>query len=177
LVKKRNVLLVILINILLFGALVTVYFTVFYEPRDRTGEWTLTISGIVDEKIVLTIENLTNMPSYTREYELQGNPTFFANYTGVKLRYLVTEVANITTNINVRVTAIDQYSYTMNLENQLTNSSEIIIAYLKNGDFIRSYYQGGEGPLRLIVPKEELATEWNGQYCVKFVSEIELLAI
>ena len=41
----------------------------------------------------------------------------------------------------------------------------------KNGEYITRYENGGEGPLRLIIP-QYFEGQFNGQLCVKFVTDI-----
>ncbi|MFW9924189.1 MAG: molybdopterin-dependent oxidoreductase [Candidatus Thorarchaeota archaeon] len=171
--KKTTIILVVAVNLILIASIIALYFTVF---NNNTNEWSLTITGEVENDVVLSIDELVTLPNITRSYLLQGNPTFTAEYTGVSLNYLITEIANITENVRVRVIAVDQYSYTFNFENDLVNNSEIIIAYLKNGEYIKSRSKGGEGPLRLIIP-QRFEGEFNGQYCVKYVNTIEILAV
>jgi hypothetical protein len=168
--KRATIVLVIAINVVLIGSLIAVYFGVFYN-RDK-NEGTLTITGNTFDDIELTIPELEVLPSITKNYYLQGNPSFYADYTGVQLWYLVTEVANVTSEATIRVIAVDQYSYSLSSAD-LGVDSEIIIAYRKNGELITSREEGGEGPLRLIIP-QRFEGEWNGQYCVKFVKTIEI---
>ncbi|MEA2069729.1 MAG: molybdopterin-dependent oxidoreductase [Asgard group archaeon] len=153
-------------------------FTNHFSPEFLAGVfasgWVLTITGNITYQLKSCIQQLKRYPSITQEYYLKGNPTFRANYTGVKVRYLITVIANITSTVNIRVKAIDQYSVLLNLENDLSIESDIIIAYQKNGQDIKSYSEGGEGPLRLIIP-QRYEGEYNGQFCVKFVNEIEIL--
>ncbi|MBD3191331.1 MAG: molybdopterin-dependent oxidoreductase [Candidatus Heimdallarchaeota archaeon] len=170
-VKRKTIAIVIVINIVLIATLVPLYFTVF-NKQNPAEEWTLKLTGDIANEIELAIPDLEEMPSLEKEYYLQGNPSFSAEYTGVKLWYLVTQVANITGDVTIRIAAIDQYSYSLNLA-ALNSDSEIIIAYKKNGEYIKSYFDGGEGPLRLIIP-QRFEGEFNGQYCVKYVNEIDL---
>lgn len=169
--KRKIIVLVIIINVVLIATLVPLYFTVFNRPNPAE-EWTLKLTGDIANETELTISNLEAMSSLEKEYYLQGNPSFSAEYTGVKLWYLVTQIANITEAATIRVIAIDQYSYSLDL-GSLDSDSEIIIAYKKNGEYIKSYFDGGEGPLRLIIP-QRFEGEYNGQYCVKYVNEIEI---
>ena len=177
--NKRNIIIIVVIsNIILAATIVTLYFTVFNGNNNLENQWTLTITGDIEQDIVFvlneTVNELTLLPSTTQDYIIQesGTSIFTAEYTGISLFYLVTEIANVTTNVDVVIRAIDQYSRTYNLD-EIESTQDIIIAYLKNGRDIKSYYKGGTGPLRLIVP-QEYEGDYNGQHCVKFVTEIEI---
>ena len=177
--NKRNIIIiVVIVNIVLAASIVTLYFTVFNGSNNLEEQWTLTITGDVEQDIVFvlndTINELALLPSITQDYTIQesGTSIFTAEYTGISLYYLVAEIANISTNVDVVIRAIDQYSRTYNL-NEIESIPDMIIAYLKDGQNIRSYYKGGTGPLRLIVP-QEYEGDYNGQHCVKFVTEIEI---
>ena len=170
--NKRNIILiVVLVNIILGASIVTLYFTVFNQ-NGAPEEWTLTLKGDIEQEVVLKIDDLYHMPNITRDYIVQGNPTFTAEYTGVSLYYLVTQKANITTAATIKVKSIDQYSNTLTLD-EINATRDIIIAFKKNGENITHHSNGGEGPLRLIIP-QKFEGDYNGQYCVKFVAEIEI---
>lgn len=170
--KKGNIILVVvLINVILGASLITLYFTVFNQNGAKE-EWTLTIKGDVEQEVTLKIEDLRAMPNITRDYLVQGTPTYTAEYTGVSLYYLITEIANITVDATIQVIAIDLFSKSLTLD-EINSTRDIIIAYQKNGDNITSHSDGGEGPLRLIIP-QKLEGDFNGQYCVKFVAEIKI---
>ncbi|NHJ41378.1 MAG: molybdopterin-dependent oxidoreductase [Asgard group archaeon] len=174
--QYKTLLIIAIVNIILLGSILPVYFIV-WKPSIIGEEGKLTITGIIDTNLVFNITQLEEFPNITQEYLLQGTPTFTAYYTGISLFYIVTEIANITEQINVRVIAIDQLSYTINL-NDLNNSQDIIIAYKKNNEYMKGKSQGGEGPLRLIVPQSfTLPDQFNAQYCVKWVVLIELSSI
>ena len=175
--KKTTILIVIIANIILVGSLVTIYFTVFYEPEqsNNTNEWTLTIKGDIENNLIFNITELEQYPSISRDYIIQGNPTYSAEYTGISLYYIVTEIANITVGADIRVNAIDHFAYTLTLD-EVNSTQDIIIAYKKNGNYIDSYYDNGEGPLRLIIP-QRFDGDWNGQFCVKFVASIEITLV
>lgn len=168
--KKTIILVVVLVNVVLGASIVTLYFTVF--NHDKPEDWTLTIKGDVEQELVLKIEDLAQMPNITKDYLLQGNPTFTAEYTGISLYYLVTQKANITVAASIRVIAIDLFSNILTLD-QINTTQDIIIAFRKNGEAIPHHDDGGEGPLRLIIP-QKYEGDYNGQKCVKFVSEIEI---
>ncbi|MHA1640509.1 MAG: hypothetical protein ACTSW0_09895, partial [Candidatus Heimdallarchaeota archaeon] len=79
--KKHVLVLVISINVLFASALTTVYFT-GWKKLQSGEEGFLTVIGLPIGEVRYTIEELMAMPNITREYLLQGTPTFTANYTG-----------------------------------------------------------------------------------------------
>ena len=174
--NKRNIILiVVLVNIILGASIVTLYFTVFNKNGGTPDDWTLTLKGDIDQDVTLKIDDLYLMPNITRDYIIQGTPTFTAEYTGVSLYYLVTQKANISVPATIKVRAIDQYSKSLTMD-EINTTRDIIIAFKKNGENITHHSDGGEGPLRLIIP-QMFEGDYNGQYCVKFVSEIEIKVI
>ncbi len=170
--KGSVILLVVIFNVVLGASLVAIYFTTFNQNGNDEEAWTLTIKGDVEQEVILTIEDLESMPNITRDYIVQGTPTFTAEYTGVSLFYLVTEIANITVAATIQVISIDLFSNSLTLD-EINATRDIIIAHKKDGNNITSHSDGGEGPLRLIIP-QKFEGEYNGQYCVKFIAEIKI---
>ena len=180
--NKRNIIIiVVIVNIVLAASIVTLYFTVFNNNNSSEENWTLTIKGDISQEISFnineTINELEQFPSITQWYVMQesGTSRFNASYTGVSLYYILTEIANATSNVNVRIGAIDQLSRTFDF-NLINETRNMIVAYLKNGEVIKSFYDGGTGPLRLIVP-QRYDGDYNAQFCVKFVTEIEITLV
>jgi hypothetical protein len=172
--NKKTLAIIVAINVLLISTIVTLYFTVWLPSRSGE-EGFLTITGLPTEDIKLNISELENLPNISREYYLSGSETFSANYTGVSVFYLVTQIANYSEDVNVRVIASDNYAYTLSFDD-INQTRDIIIAYKKNNDYMEGKSFDGEGPLRLIIP-QRFPGEYNGQYCVKFVATIEIITI
>ncbi|MHA1155828.1 MAG: molybdopterin-dependent oxidoreductase [Candidatus Heimdallarchaeota archaeon] len=170
--KGLIILLVVIFNVVLGASLVAIYFTTFNQNGNDEEAWTLTIKGDVEQEVILKIEDLESMPNITRDYIVQGTPTFTAEYIGVSLFYLVTEIANITVAATIQVISIDLFSNSLTLD-EINATRDIIIAHKKDGNNITSHSDGGEGPLRLIIP-QKFEGEYNGQYCVKFITEIKI---
>ena len=121
----------------------------------------------------MTVNQMEFLPSITQEYFINGNPPFYANYTGVSIHYLVTEYANVTEEVDIKVVASDNYAYTLSFD-EYNQSRDIIIAYKKNGEYLKDGSHGGNGPLRLIIP-QRFPGEYNGQYCVKYVVTLRFI--
>jgi DMSO/TMAO reductase YedYZ molybdopterin-dependent catalytic subunit len=172
--KKTGIILAIIIaNIVLIGTAVTLYYTVF-KNDDPIIDKTIKITGLVEQEITLNLTDLELLPSINQRYIILGNPNIDANYTGVSLEYLVTVIANITENNLIRVHAIDKLARTFTLD-EIQAHPGFIIAYKKDGEYLKPMSEGGNGPFRLIVPSTY--NTYNGQFCVKYVNEIEIIAI
>ncbi|NHJ47623.1 MAG: molybdopterin-dependent oxidoreductase [Asgard group archaeon] len=166
--KSTLIIIIVAINAILLGSIITLYFTV-WKPEGETGY--LTITGI-DEDIVLSISELQSLPNISKNYFLQGTPDINASYTGISLYYLVTEIANVTTNFDVKIKGSDGYLSSLTF-NEINSTRDIIIAYMKDGELLKPKNRGGNGPLRLIIP-QQFPGEYNGLRCVKFVVILEI---
>lgn len=172
--NRKTLAIIVGINVILVTTIVTLYFTVWL-PTSSGNDGFLTITGLPTEDIKLNITQLESLPNISREYYLQGSETFSANYTGVSVFYIVTQVANYTENINVRVIASDNFAYTLSFED-INQTRDIIIAYKKNGEYMDGKSLDGEGPFRLVIP-QRFPGEYNGQFCVKFVVVLEIIVV
>jgi len=173
--KKTGIILAVVIaNIVLVGTVVTLYYTVF-QKDDQVEEGKLIITGLVDQQINLTLVDLELMPNITQQYVLVGTPTINAEYTGVSLAYLVVNVANVSENYKIGVIPIDNYPHPLLTLNDVLTHPDIIIAYKKNGEYLKPRTEGGNGPYRLIIPLGAIEDHgFNGQYCMKYVVEINI---
>ena len=172
--NMKTLAIIVGINVILVTTIVTLYFTVWL-PTSSGNDGFLTITGLPTEDIKLNITQLESLPNISREYYLQGSETFSANYTGVSVFYIVTQVANYTENINVRVIASDNFAYTLSFDD-INQTRDIIIAYKKNGEYMDGKSLDGEGPLRLVIP-QRFPGEYNGQFSVKFVVVLEIIVV
>lgn len=172
--NRKTLAIIVGINVILVTTIVTLYFTVWL-PTSSGNDGFLTITGLPTEDIKLNITQLESLPNISREYYLQGSETFSANYTGVSVFYIVTQVANYTENINVRVIASDNFAYTLSFDD-INQTRDIIIAYKKNGEYMDGKSLDGEGPFRLVIP-QRFPGEYNGQFCVKFVVVLEIIVV
>ncbi len=111
-------------------------------------EWQLTVAGLVDNPLNLTLADLTAMPQTTIFAQIYcvGPPGFFVeegNWTGVKLEFLL-ENAGISPNaVKIAFYASDGFSTDLTLES--ANDDTIIVAYEKDGQALSE-------KSRLVVP-------------------------
>lgn len=134
--------------------------------------WSFKVSGnIVGGEINITMQTMLSLPSYEQVYTIKAKTNYDALFKGVQLSYLFTEVIDVNPSAkNVTFSAWDGYSWTFNLSEVLNNDT-YILAYMKDGQYLTSYPEGGNGYLWLIVPAKNPA-DFNGQRCVKSVTEI-----
>ena len=171
--KKTTIIWIVVVNVILIGSIIALYFTVWKSDQELEVGY-LTITGI-GEDIKLSIDDLQSLPNISKEYTLEGSgTTIIVNYTGVSVYYLLTEIANITSKVNVKVIPTDNYDITFPSDD-FNNTRDCIIAYMKNGQYLKNYRQGGFGPLRLIFPQSY--DPYNAQFCVKFVVALEITPI
>lgn len=168
----------LVVNVLIIGTLVGLLF-LFGEPGKTdylfNDEWSLKLEGPNGENMTLTIEELSEMPSVDKEYFLyrgDSKESETAVFRGVSLHYLISDVLGGSSYTSVEVRAIDSYG-TVLPRSDVEDHSDIIIAYLQNGETITGSKDGGSGPLRLIVPQFSEG-DLNALKSVKFVTRITL---
>lgn len=111
-------------------------------------DWELTITGLVDNHLNLTIADLMTMPQTTLFAQIYcvGPPGFFVeegNWTGVRLSYLLDQAGVDPSAIKIAFHATDGFS--TDLTPALAMDSSIVVAYEKNGLPL-------DETLRLVVP-------------------------
>ncbi len=151
---------------------------------------TLTLVAANGTQLVLTSNDIGNLPSYTAYggYETQvGFIRALGNYTGVPLITICNLVGGIANGSSLKITASDNYTKTLSYDEvngnfttfdtvtgqQVPHNQSLtpILAYYFNGANLSS----DEGSLLLaIVGPEQLATE--APYWVKFVVKMEILS-
>ena len=126
-------------------------------PAD-TEEWQLTVTGLVGNPFNLSWAEMVAMPNSTVNAALicVDAPTTIleqGNWTGIKLRVLLEEVAPLSGAIKVGFFAADGYSTDLTLETAMRD--DIILAYEKDGAPLND--------LRLVVP---------GKWGYKWISQV-----
>ncbi len=94
-------------------------------------------------------------------------------FKGLSLKYFIQEILNVSDYEYVSVIAIDTYSMSV-ARTEIESDEDIIIAYIKGGEYLKGPKDGGNGPLRLIIP-QQYEGDLNALRCVKFVSRLKFL--
>jgi hypothetical protein len=145
------------------------------EQEHPEPEWSLLITGNLTNisSMNITMEELLAMLSFEKEYLIRGSDTYNAVFKGISLNYLLENVITIDEEATtVRFIAYDEYSINMALSKLLANE-EIILAYEKEGEFLKPASEGGIGYLRLIDPPVDEG-DYNGPRCLKNIVELEI---
>jgi DMSO/TMAO reductase YedYZ molybdopterin-dependent catalytic subunit len=148
-----------IIAIVLVAAFSSSGSTSFAYADSSSTEWRLSVSGLVEQSLNLSLTELAAMPQTTVNaaiicVDFPGNVVEQGNWTGVSL-WLLLETAGISCNaVKVAFYATDGYSTDLSLET--AKRADIILAYAKDGAPL------GE-TLRLVVP---------GKWGYKWISQV-----
>jgi DMSO/TMAO reductase YedYZ molybdopterin-dependent catalytic subunit len=123
------------------------------------ADWQLTVTGLVEHPLNLTLADLFAMPRTTIYAQIiwAGPPAFLVaegNWTGVKLWLLLQETGVLNGTVKVAFYAED--GYTTDLTRETTQRNDVILAYEKDGVALNE-------TLRLVVP---------GQWGYKWISQV-----
>jgi DMSO/TMAO reductase YedYZ molybdopterin-dependent catalytic subunit len=126
--------------------------------------WTISISGMVENTVTLTENNLVSFPQRTVYAEFAPSEKRWSNWTGVPILDLL-QAANVSKRAEaVTVTAVDGYQKNYTL--QQIDEGQMMIGYAENNNPL-PLDQGG--PFRLFAPTEKY--KW-AQFWVKYVVDI-----
>lgn len=159
----KKILPIITLTAIIIIALATSMFTnstppgVHADPGNQ--DWQLTVTGLVQTPLNLSLTELTALPKTTQVATLvcvdyPGTTLAEGNWTGVKLSYLLEEANVSDTAIKVAFHAADGYSTDLTIERAMQD--DVIIAYQLNGQPLTD-------PLRLVVP---------GHWGYKWISQL-----
>jgi DMSO/TMAO reductase YedYZ molybdopterin-dependent catalytic subunit len=129
------------------------------HAQSNGGEWQLTVTGLVEHPLTLSLTELTAMPQTTVNAALicvgsQGSVVAEGNWVGVNL-WLLLETAGVSPNaVKVAFYASDGYSTDLPLET--AERGDVILAYEKDGAPLSE-------TLRLVVP---------GKWGYKWISQV-----
>jgi len=119
-------------------------------PTYAPGEWNLTIGGLVDRPITVSLDELKAMPSVTLTFDIHCVTKwskFDTSWTGVRVRDLFEQVGVQPAATHVVEHA--EYGYTTNLPLADITTDEAIVAYAYEGEEIEPIHGG---PVRIVVP-------------------------
>ena len=124
----------VLLTIVATVLVISTTFAVVGVLRDRSGHATISITGMVETPVNLTLDELSSMPSTTITSELicvDGESLGVHDWTGVRLRLLLEEGGVVNGAIKVAFFADDGYSTDLTMEDALRE--DVLLAYLEDG--------------------------------------------
>ena len=136
------------------------------QPDIDIKEWRLEVTGLVDNPLVLTYEDLLSFPSVTQITHLYCMPGYegTGEWTGVPLKDILEMAGYRESAVSVVFYAADEYDSSITLEKAL--QEDTILAYKMNGVVLPKEHGY---PLRLVVP-DKVGYKW-----VKWIVKIELV--
>ncbi|MCU0800131.1 MAG: molybdopterin-dependent oxidoreductase [Candidatus Thermoplasmatota archaeon] len=162
-------LLVLAAGVLLIGAGLII-FTLVERVVPPDDDWYLVVRAPGTEGTIIGMDELRLIGNRTVEMVLlgtgeDGKPHL---YTGLLLKDLAGHL-NVTDYGSVTVRAADTYS--KKLTRQQVTDHDVLLAMGRDGKDLAGRSDGGNGPVRLVLPQEAVGT-YNAQHCVKWVSEV-----
>jgi hypothetical protein len=136
----------------IIGILLAASFGYSLEPTARADfsgtDWQLTVNGLVEHSLNLTLADLNSMPQTTVYAQLicVGPPSFTVtegNWTGVRLWLLLQEAGVLPETVKVAFHAQDGYTTDLAVDTALRD--DVVLAYKKDGSPLSE-------ALRLVVP-------------------------
>jgi len=141
------------------------------------NEWSLDVELKDSTVISFNMTDLIELDHIERYYFLFRGGEDKENqegiFRGVSLKYFINDILNVSDYEYVSVIAIDTYSMSV-AKTEIESEEDIIIAYIKDGEYLKGPKDGGNGPLRLIIP-QQFDGDLNALRCVKFVSRLKFL--
>ncbi|MCW4030682.1 MAG: molybdopterin-dependent oxidoreductase [Candidatus Bathyarchaeota archaeon] len=135
-------------------------------------DWNVSITGNVNSPQTLSLSQIEALPATTINATLRssGHPEDNGDYqfTGVTLWSLLQQAEIKAGASMVTVRASDGFS-ALFLVSEVEGNSQVLLAYLKDGQPIQVEAQGGDGPVRLVAGSDVYANRW-----VKFAVGIEV---
>ncbi len=119
-------------------------------PTYESGEWSLTVFGMVDEPFTLTLDELRALPAITPTFDIHCVTKwskFDTTWTGVRVRDLF-ERAGVQAGAT-HVMEHAEFGYTTNIPLADITTDDAIVAYAFEGEDIEPIHGG---PVRIVVP-------------------------
>jgi len=156
--KKRFFTLTI-IAIVALALTILAFNSKLYPAQAQTSNPTLTITGLVENPMNLTLADIKAMPrasEYSTLYcvDAPTTPLLQGNWTGVELSYLLQRVNVSTSAVKVAFFAPDGFTTDLTIQ-MATQDNNILVAYQLNGNSLSG--------LRLVVP---------GNYGYKWIDDL-----
>jgi DMSO/TMAO reductase YedYZ molybdopterin-dependent catalytic subunit len=136
------------------------------QPEIDIGEWRLEVTGLVENPLSLTYDEILAMPQVTQITYLYCMPGYegTGEWTGVPLLYVLEKAGYSDKAVSVVFYAADEYSSSIPLDKAVLQDT--ILAYKMNGVTLPEEHGY---PLRLVVP-DKVGYKW-----VKWIVKIELV--
>ncbi len=142
-----------------------------FNPDVKENNWKLKITGMVDNELSLSLDDIKALPSVERSSTLTcisnkvgGNLIGNSNWTGVKLKYLL-GIAKVQDSANELILrGADNYSDSFPIDAAMRDHT--ILAYLQNG---KTLTKDHGFPARVLVPGI------YGMKNLKWITEIEIV--
>jgi DMSO/TMAO reductase YedYZ molybdopterin-dependent catalytic subunit len=166
---KKEAKMALIVFVLLVVAVVPIY---LYIRQNAGTEGVIQVTGAVNNPANVTVSELKTFPSVTLQVTLtsssspQENGIF--NYTGATVRDILEQADALESATSVYVQASDGYGTTLSFQ-EIMQNEKTILAYEKDGEPLKPFTEGGEGPVRLVIATDEYAQRW-----IKSVTVIEV---
>jgi DMSO/TMAO reductase YedYZ molybdopterin-dependent catalytic subunit len=137
-------------------------------PQYGPDEWSLTVTGLVDEPFTIGLDELRTMPAVTPTFDIHCVTKwskFDTTWTGVRVRDLLARAGMRPEATHVIEHA--EFGYTTNLPLADITTDDAIVAYAFEGEDIEAIHGG---PVRVVVPHLYF---WKS---AKWVRSLELIA-
>lgn len=141
------------------------------EERRRSQEGAILFLKQGDQTIELKFDDIRALPEKEFDAVLRGSGRLpvETTFTGVALKRIIEAAGLDLAAINQVVTrAADGYSVALTGD-EVRMDDNVYLVYEQDGKDLGTREDGGTGPYRLIIRKDEFAQRWN-----KYLMEIEL---
>lgn len=169
--KNKSIIIIVIVIAVLCAAIgITAYFNAQNVDSDTDGQ-NITISVNKEEITTYSLDKLKQFSPKKIHAELSSSSKddVSGEFTGVPVNKLLNEAdKSILENCkNIIFIAGDGYSSALSAS-EIKDDDSIIMAYEMNGESIKHFNAGGEGPLRLIV-----GSDTYGNRSTKYIVKIE----
>jgi hypothetical protein len=135
-------------------------------PQIEVRTWRLAVTGMVDNQLYLTYDNITSLPHKSKVATLKcvEGPSGTADWRGVKLKSILDQAGVQENAKEVVFFGADGYSSSLTIEDALQD--DVLLAYEMNGKTLPSEHGF---PLKLVVPGKA------GYKWVKWIERVEVI--
>ncbi|MEX2504944.1 MAG: molybdopterin-dependent oxidoreductase [Egicoccus sp.] len=136
-------------------------------PDARPQDWRLTVTGMVEQRTVLSLDDLRDLDTVTERSDFHCVTSWSRldnDWTGVRVRDVL-DVAGVRPTVS-HVIASGHPAYSANLDLEVLRRDDSLLAWAHDGDPLTPEHGG---PLRLVVPVR------YGWKSVKWVTELRLI--